>query len=56
MQTNGKVAFSDEFERESFIEELSEAIPRDELRVQLQKIGESCLDASFTHKLKDQAE
>ena len=56
MRTNEEVAYCDEFERESFLEELSEAIPRDELRSHLQKVSESFLVASFTHKLKGQSE
>ena len=56
LRSQNEVAFNDEFERESFLQELSEAISRDDLRSQMQKIGESFIDSSFTHKLKGQAE
>ena len=56
LRSQNEVAFNDEFERESFLKELSEAIRRDELRTQMQKIGESFIDSPFTHKLRGQAE
>ena len=52
MRTQDEVGFNDELERESFLQELSEAIHRKELRTQMQKIGEYFIDSSFTHKLK----
>jgi len=45
--------FSNDFTRELFLEEISEAIKRDELRVHSRKIGESFLDISFNHKNVD---
>ena len=56
LRSQNEVGFNDDFERESFLQELSEAISRDELRTQMQKIGESFIDSPFTHKLRGQAE
>jgi len=50
------VGFSNDFTRELFLEEIAEAIKRDELRVQSRKIGESFLDTNFNHKLKGQSQ
>ena len=41
LRSQNEVGFNDEFERESFLQEISEAIRRDGLRSQMQKIGES---------------
>jgi len=56
VRANQTVGFNNDFTRESFLDEISEAITRDELRVQLKKIGESYLDSSFTHKLRGQSQ
>jgi len=56
VRANQTVGFNNDFTRESFLEEISDAIKRDELRVQLKKIGESYLDSSFTHKLRGQSQ
>ena len=52
MRIQDEVGFNDELERESFLQELFEAIRREKLRTQMQKTGEYFIDSSFTHKLK----
>jgi len=56
IRANQVVGFNNDFTRELFLEEIAEAIKRDELRVQSRKIGESFLDTSFNHKLKGQSQ
>ena len=47
-----EIGFNDHFDRNSFLDEISEAITRDDMRNKLRKIGEAFLDTSFTHKLE----
>ena len=51
-----EIGFNDHFDRNSFLDEISEAITRDDMRNKLRKIGEAFLDTSFTHKLKGQVQ
>ena len=56
IRANRVVGFNNYFTRELYLKEISEVIKRDELRVQLKKIGESYLDSSFTQKLRGQSQ